>query len=234
MYDSKKQVENWNREYESLNTYTSTKAQSPSPAISILTDYIERNNIVNLKTALDVGSGPGRNVLSLVKRGLSVYATDIVQTALIRLQKDAIRHGYQNDVHFCLHDMTEPFPFQQHAFDLILDVTSICNVPSREALKKYIFSLAEMCNFGGYFYLVNFDASDEYYRWLIDNHKKGNYVQDPHNYILSRVFSRNEICAAVRQTLMFELKHEQICRVNSNIGDQAFKRRYRCFIWKRV
>ncbi|GAC1448289.1 MAG: class I SAM-dependent methyltransferase [Vulcanimicrobiaceae bacterium] len=66
---------------------------------------------------LDLGSGSGRDSLFFAQRGMHVVALDFSQVALDALQRTARLAGLSQSIQTVRHDVREPLPFQDAAFD---------------------------------------------------------------------------------------------------------------------
>ena len=226
-YEFDKQKERWQQEYLAKNTYTSTKAEKPSPALHILTNYFNRIGRIFDVKVLDVGCGVGRNSLFLAGQGAEIFGTDLIEDAIELFRAKAFELKLQDKIHLQVHDMIKDFPFQQETFDVVMDVTSSSNILKLSVFRRYIDRLAFLCKLGGCLFLATFDESDEYYKWLNEHCKEGYFIRDPNNNIASRFYTRDQIINAADTTNKLVLKCEEIVNASNIITGKKFKRAYK-------
>lgn len=95
---------------------------------------------------LEIGCGTGKNTLFLAKIGSVVHAVDFSQ-GMIEKAKEKVQ---ADNVHFSLMDITQPWEFEAHFFDLIT-----CNlVLEHIAELTFVFSEAQrVLQTNGYFFI---------------------------------------------------------------------------------
>lgn len=93
----------------------------------------------------DVGCGTGRHALRLAARQARVTALDFSAGMLARAREKAAQFP-ELDVTFLQHDLLEPLPLADAAFDRVLCCLVLDHIPSPQAL---LAELARICRPGG-------------------------------------------------------------------------------------
>ena len=112
---------------------------SESNIIGKLYEYIKEGDVV-----LDVGTGYGRNVYSLMESGMDVYGFDISPTA-IRIARQIT--GLDEKLTVCTITAT---PYEDNKFDAILDVGCL-HCLSSETLRNALTEMNRILKPGGHF-----------------------------------------------------------------------------------
>ncbi|MGF1509486.1 MAG: class I SAM-dependent methyltransferase [Myxococcota bacterium] len=104
---------------EGYDRWADTYDTKPNPLIALdelaLTRRMEELR-VKPSRAVDLGCGTGRNTYRLLEAGADVTAVDFSE----RMMDVARRHPRAPRVRFCRHDLTEPLPFEDAAFDVVV------------------------------------------------------------------------------------------------------------------
>ncbi len=113
-----------------------------------ITDYL---NLPENAKILDLACGKGRHSIYLNQLGFDVTGADLSENSIVEAKK------YENDtLHFCVHDMREPFKNQQ--FDAVLNLftsfgyfeddsdnlKTLCAI--RDSLQEYGFGVIDFLN----------------------------------------------------------------------------------------
>jgi len=103
------------------------------------------------KRLLDLGSGTGRHVVYLAKRGFSVFGLDN-SPAGMRIAKSWISsEGFKADLH--VQDMTEILPYRKEFFDGIISIQVIHHGLSG-AITKTITEMERVLKKGGFIFIT--------------------------------------------------------------------------------
>jgi cyclopropane fatty-acyl-phospholipid synthase-like methyltransferase len=105
--------------------------------------------------ALDIGCGTATNVITLAKSGWTVTGIDFIRRPIELGKKKARLEGV--NVNLVVADVTK-IVFEEK-FDLILDMGCFHNL-SKQGRIRYIRSIKDWLNFGGYFLLYGFLKHD--------------------------------------------------------------------------
>ena len=107
----------WNNEYERQGIPSSHR-NDPSGVVVWALDNLPHVAARNLRTAIDLGCGTGRNSLALSAQGFSTTGVDFSQRAI------AIARGREGAEHvtFIHGDLTAPLPVKSRSQDLAIDV----------------------------------------------------------------------------------------------------------------
>lgn len=107
----------WNNEYERQGIPSSHR-NDPSGVVVWALDNLPHVAARNLRTAIDLGCGTGRNSLALSAQGFSTTGVDFSQRAIATARG---REGAEH-VTFIHGDLTAPLPVKSRSQDLAIDV----------------------------------------------------------------------------------------------------------------
>lgn len=229
-----KQEAAWRHEYQNNQAFSSAQVGKPSPLLHVLLKWLPDISGGSNLRVLDVACGIGRNGLPLAERGCEVYGTDLIRIALAKFSAESKRRNSSSKVHLCVHDMHTPFPFTNHSFDLVVDITSSINILSFPEFCDYFARLAMLCRKGGYLFLETFHETDEYVCWLLKNHRIGETVCDPRGRVLLRFHSKSETYKAAEMAGCLRLRHHELCLEEKTRMNMKFQSCYCCYLWERV
>lgn len=138
--------DHWNALYEAT---PHPWGLEPSP---LLVTFAPR---LKVGRVLDLGSGDGRHSLFLANRGHTVHATDISQTALRTLRREARAQGIHHRIttSVAAHDRLR----LRGQYDTVVSVASLQFLPSRDAV-RFFNHLIEHTKVGGIHFLEVFAA----------------------------------------------------------------------------
>jgi len=169
------QKNRWEQEYSQLQNLPSSRTRKPSNALMQFLD-----SYPDLKgTALDLGSGNGRNSEYLAQQGYTVTGIEFSQTAN-KLAREAIEEeNLEKQVTFLEQSVGEPLPFPDASFDLIIDmmVLHLLDAAEREIYRHEVIRLLKP----GGFYLFYTIAADSPAAQELFQSSPG---PEPHSYVI--------------------------------------------------
>lgn len=181
----------WESEYNAFKVIPSSTRALPSKALLLFSEIL---NFENVGKVLDAGCGIGRNSVYLAQKGCEVHAVDFSETALTKVEDLAMKAGVKEKIttYNCL--LTEPFPFRESSFDLVLDSYVFCHFTNNQFKENYRKELYRMAKLGGIVFSSVFSFDDEYYKEIIENKgQEGNTVTDPYNGITKYLYTEKGI-----------------------------------------
>jgi ubiquinone/menaquinone biosynthesis C-methylase UbiE len=144
------QADIWEKEYR--NPKLITTSNEPQLDFKHFIKWLRKHEKFNLEGAkvLDLGSGTGKNSIFLAERGCDVIGMEISSTAI----KIATERAQAAEVscQFIQASIGEAFPFNDHTFDLIIDVVSSNSLTEAERA-KYIEEIKRVLKPGGYLFV---------------------------------------------------------------------------------
>ena len=179
----------WDREFSELRVIPSSTRNTPSKALLLFSGLLRFRD---MKRALDVGCGNGRNSLYLAETGLLVDAADFSQVAIQTTKGRCERAGLAERVQVHEHDLQHALPFKAETFDLSLDFYVSCHFLDAQMKQRYISELFRTTKPGGYLISALFAPSDEYYNELDRDQRGPHIVVDPTNGIAKQLYTRDE------------------------------------------
>lgn len=155
----------WNREYEARGIPSSFR-EEPSGALEWLwTSRPWLRPGLEVKCALDVGCGTGRNSFFLAERGVRVTGFDRSTVAIDKARAAVSnRPNLMESVAFEVHDLTLGLPAEDHSVDLVIDTFVFFHQTTEDVRRTYAREVARVLRPGGAFLLSLAGADDGYYR----------------------------------------------------------------------
>lgn len=162
------------------------------------TDFaIEVQKIIPAKSKiLELGCGAGNDSLFFAEKGHTVLATDFSKVAI---EKNNTRYNNEN-VHFQTLDISQPFPFDDHSFDVIYSRLSLHYFT--DSVTKEIFQeLHRVLKSNGYLCFVCKSVNDPLYG-------KGTQIEkdmfDDHGHI-RHFFSEEYVKECLRDNYLYKI-----------------------------
>ncbi|WP_081716621.1 class I SAM-dependent methyltransferase [Asticcacaulis sp. AC460] len=171
----------WDAEYRSENTIPSSRRRAPAKALVSLGEVLQFSG----KRVLDIGCGNGRNANYLASMGCHVVGIDFSEEGLKLAGMDSA-----TNVEYFKHDFLNGVPFEDGAFDLILDSYAICHVVDIKKLSSLKRECYRLLKANGLLLKIHLDDRDLYYRQRAIREDDFGYVSfDSVNSIQKRHFS---------------------------------------------
>lgn len=121
--------------------------RDPHPEISEIAKFFNKKQV---KRILDLGSGGGRHLVYLSRKGFDVYGLDLSPTALaytlIELSKENLT------AHLTLHDMST-LPFDANYFDAVVSV-QVIHHNKLDGIRGVITEIERVLKSGGFVWLT--------------------------------------------------------------------------------
>lgn len=194
----------WEKEYR--NPELTSGSLEPQNDFKRFLKWLKKTQKVNTEnlTALDLGSGNGKNSIFLAERGAKVFGLEISDTA-IKMAKDfAIQKGVLGksvneiefgQVIFIKADIGSPSPFEKESFDLAIDFLS-SNSLDDQGRQIYLSETKRVLKAKGFFFLRTLALDDDKHaQYLIQNFpgkEKNTYIMPKMN-LVEKVFSKQEL-----------------------------------------
>ncbi len=127
----------WNAEY-SRPIIPGSIRKDPSHVLLLFEKLLQ---IRDMKAALDVGCGNGRNSVYLASLGLGVEGIDFSTVALQAAKSLAKERGVADRTHFLEADVLDNLPYPSSSFDLCLDLYVFPHFIDERAKRHYVQEL---------------------------------------------------------------------------------------------
>jgi SAM-dependent methyltransferase len=141
-------AERWDAVYADDDDPPPWVIKEPQPEVVRL---IERQLITG--RVLDSGCGTGEHTLLAAKHGATVTGVDISRRAVDAARRKAAERGV--DVELAVVSMLEPVPFDDGAFDTVLD-SGVFHSFEGEEQRTYVDNLSRVTKDGGLLHLICF------------------------------------------------------------------------------
>lgn len=140
----------WEKEYR--NPKLITNSNEPQVAFKDFVKWLRRKEGINLSglRVLDLGFGTGKNSIYLAERESLVSGIELSKKAVEIANERAKKEGLT--INFIQGSFGEPFPFDEHSFDLVLDITSSNSLDEKER-EVYLKETARVLKSGGYMFV---------------------------------------------------------------------------------
>lgn len=144
------QQRTWDNEYKNPEHLLHLNSKPQKGTLKFLKFMKKQGVDIAKQTVIDIGCGNGRNGNELAARGATVTGMDISPRAIELTKADAREKRVQAT--YVVHDIGLPWPFDDNAFTLALDVTSSNSLLAKER-EVYLAELARTLEPGGWLYL---------------------------------------------------------------------------------
>lgn len=217
------QKDAWEREYREKHNVPSSRTYLPSKA---LIWFIEKYGVNDslLKSALDLGSGNGRNTVYLAKHGYQVEGIEMIDFA-VGLAKEAVRkESLEKAINFTVGSISDNFPFRNYSFDLIIDMMSL-HLLFEDERKVYAKEVQRVLKPMGYYLFYTIDSESPAALDLFKNYpgpEKNSYVI-PQTGVIEKAFSQNDLEHMFPSFKLLEIEKET--KFTPAFGD-AYERVY--------
>ncbi len=134
----------WEKIYKEKGKYFET----PHPDINEFVELLKKNNA---KKILDFGSGTGRHVAYLAKKGFDVVGMDISKTGIMMTKKWLI--GEKLKAKLIIRDIAKPIPFPDGFFDGVIS-TQVIHHGKRRTVSNTIKEIARTTRSGGIIFIT--------------------------------------------------------------------------------
>lgn len=173
----------WQMEYEQKGIPSSFR-ETPTRIVKL---FVEKYN--GSGNALDIGCGKGRNSIFLAQNGYSVYAIDFLPSATREVKQKA--KTLNLNIQTICQSVTEPFPFPDNYFDLIIDIFCYKHQVNGKDRKKYRKEVERVLKPTGFFVLSLAGKNDSFYGRLLK--QNSNIITDTFTKIQSVLFTKADI-----------------------------------------
>jgi len=221
----------WQKEYEERKDVPSSRTTFPSRALK---EFWESTEIagLNMESALDIGSGLGRNSIYMAQNGSSsVRGVEIVDSAIKRAQMSVEKLGLQDKITFTNQSVGNKLPFQDQSFDLILDMM-VMHLLNPEERANYFAEIQRLLKPSGFFVFYTIAAESKVAKALFESNpgpEKNSYII-PQSGMTEKAFTDGELAKAFAQLKIIRLDHK--IEFTPAFGD-VYEREYISGVMKR-
>ncbi len=128
--------------------------------VSFVFRYAPKNKPRNQVNVLDVGCGIGNHLWFLAREGFNAYGIDGSETA-VKLATELLKEfGVSADVR--VFDFTEPLPYEDEFFDLVIDRSSLSSI-NYESARKVINEIYRVLKPQGHFLFTPYSKTHTSY-----------------------------------------------------------------------
>src|SRR3990167_7900988 len=222
----------WQKEYEEREDIPSSRTMFPSRALKEFWESTEIADL-NMESALDIGSGLGRNSIYMAQNGFSsVVGVEIVDSAIKRAQMSVEKLGLQDKITFINESVGNKLPFQDQSFDLIVDMM-VMHLLNPEERANYFAEIQRLLKPGGFFVFYTIAAESKAAKALFES----NPGPEEHSYIIpqsgmvEKAFTDWELAKAFAQLKVIKLDHK--IELTPAFGD-VYEREYISGVMKKI
>lgn len=214
----------WEQEYK--NPKLVTKDSKPQKDVLRYLKYLRKDCkfVLEDASALDLGSGTGRNSNYIAKHGAAVTGIEISTTAI----KLAADRAEEMEVIVTYHhkSMGEPFPIEDNSINLILDITSSNSLTEAER-EVYLKECSRVLQRGGHMFVKTLcKDGDKNAKALIakfPGEEKDTYVNQDMG-LTERVFTHEDFKALYEPFFVIDSLRQKTNY--TRFGGQSYKRNF--------
>ncbi|OGC47499.1 hypothetical protein A2713_00205 [candidate division WWE3 bacterium RIFCSPHIGHO2_01_FULL_35_17] len=222
----------WQKEYEEREDIPSSRTMFPSRALKEFWESTEIADL-NMESALDIGSGLGRNSIYMAQNGFSsVVGVEIVDSAIKRAQMSVEKLGLQDKITFINESVGNKLPFQDQSFDLIVDMM-VMHLLNPEERANYFAEIQRLLKPGGFFVFYTIAAESKAAKALFESNpgpEENSYII-PQSKMIERAFTDEELVAAFDRLKIIRLDHK--IEFTPAFGD-VYEREYISGVMKKI
>ena len=134
----------WEKIYKEKGKYFKT----PHPDI---VEFVKQLNKNNARKIFDLGSGTGRHVVYLTKKGFDVVGMDISKTGIMMTQKWLIDENLKANL--IVRDIAKPIPFSDNYFDGVIS-TQVIHHGKKQTVSNIIREITRTTRSGGIIFIT--------------------------------------------------------------------------------
>ncbi len=209
----------WNAEY-SRPIIPGSIRKDPSHVLLLFEKLLQ---IRDMKAALDVGCGNGRNSVYLASLGLGVEGIDFSTVALQAAKSLAKERGVADRTHFLEADVLDNLPYPSSSFDLCLDLYVFPHFIDERAKRHYVQELYRVTKQGGYAISAVFELRDEYYGSMATSKHEPIIVRDTGNKVVKELYSEQSFRS--RYSPPFGTKYFTEFEFKDSVQGKEYRRR---------
>lgn len=148
----------WEKEYQNRKNLPSSKTYFPSRALK---NFLEQFNPNNRLTALDLGSGNGRNSIFLSYEGYEkVVGVEFVKSIVEEAKERVKKLDLEDKITFINQSLGVPIDYPDETFDLIIDMMVMHSL-TKEDREVMISEVKRLLKPNGYFIFYTIAAESE-------------------------------------------------------------------------
>lgn len=203
------QLDRWQKEYEERKDLLSSQTMVSSRA---LREFWESEEIKNLQmgSALDIGSGLGRNSIYMAQNGFAhVVGVEIVDSAINRAKGSVDESKLQDKIIFINQSVGDTLPFEDQSFDLIVDMM-VMHLLDPDERAKYFAEIQRLLKPDGFFVFYTIAAESEAAKALFESNpgpEENSYII-PQSGMIEKAFTDDELITAFPKLKVIRLDHK--------------------------
>ena len=217
----------WEKEYRKPKLVTG--GDEPQTCVKDFVRFLRKEERVNLDglRVLDLGSGGGKNSVYLAEHGAIITGMEIADTAIEKARARVRELGLPiSSITFLKHSIGAPYPFTDHSFDVLLDITSSNSLDQSER-SIYLKECHRVLAPGGHFFVRALcKDGDENAKNLL----KQSPGPEPETYympgldLFERVWSREDFLATYSP--LFTIQSLEKSTQYTRFNNQSYKRNF--------
>ncbi|OGT30043.1 MAG: hypothetical protein A3E87_09950 [Gammaproteobacteria bacterium RIFCSPHIGHO2_12_FULL_35_23] len=203
----RKQQQVWLKEHAIQAALPSLASLEPASGVVFFVEFLTQQQRLT-GTAIDIGSGKGRNSFYLAKHSFEVYGIEYIQEAIDFSNKLAEQNTGLQPVYFQWGEIDKPWPFAENFFDVAIDSFASIDIETkvgRELCREEMFRTLKP---GGYALVTVCSIEDEWEKEFI-THSPGlepNSTIWPENGKFQKDYDELEVKTFYRNFKLIEFK----------------------------
>lgn len=162
MDESISYLDGWNREYLSRGIPSSYREEPSSVLRWALSNWSYLSSRLP-KTAIDIGSGTGRNTIELARQGIEAVGVEQSSIAMEKAVRRSRDYGPEGRLRFIEADINRGLPFDDREFDLATDIFVYFHQTDQVARDAYRREIRRVLKNDGLLLLSFAPADDGFY-----------------------------------------------------------------------
>jgi len=171
-------------------------SDKPSGGVVKFVKWLKKNNYLKeVKNAVEMGCGKGRNVIWLAAQGIDSTGFDFSEAAILEAKKRAASEKLGNKARFLVLDATKKWAFKNNSFNFAIDcfaTTDIESVKGRRFAANEIYRILKQ---KGFLLVYSLSTDDEFHKEMIRKSpaKERNAFINPISGKFEKTFDRQEL-----------------------------------------
>lgn len=183
----------WEEEHTNPHVLLPMNSTEASHGVSLFWNWLQEKDFSHPLQGLEMGCGKGRNSIWLAKQDVSMTAFDFSKVAIEEAKRRAA--SLEKNLHLCVHDATQPWPFEDNSFDFAIDCFASTDIDSLQGRSFARDELFRVLKPKSYLLLYTLSTDDAFHQEMcrISSAPEKNTFFHPSNGKFEKVFDEEEL-----------------------------------------